>query len=176
MNLDNLEMKMKTVLLLAMGLAGAVWAQATEYPASAEGVTDWRQQGTPQEQLAALVDITPGTSHWMPEIAYRYQSLYWAGKQGQWQFANYQIHSMEKMLTRVGQARVKRRASLEQFKERALPRLFQAVKSKNWSVFEQAVMATGAECMACHVREGYGFITVPAVPSRPNSIVLGEHS
>ncbi|KZL15189.1 hypothetical protein [Pseudovibrio sp. Ad37] len=158
------------ILSLTLLLTGTVYSSS--YLAHAEKAPDWRVTGTPEEQLEALVKITPGTSHWMPEIAYRFQTMYWAGKQDKWEFAEYQIEAMEKMMDRVATARTKRAASINIFRENVFGDLDEAVKTQNFEVFEEAVAVMSSECMACHTREGFSYITVPAVPTKPDSIVL----
>jgi|GEM_PF-3301139 len=148
-------------------------AQASNYPDHAKDILDWRKTGTAQEQLKALVKVTPGTHHWMPEIAYRFQSLYWAGEQGKWQFAGYQARSMEKMLKRVANARPKRAPSVKMFREKVFPGLYKSLEKRDLTKFKVAVAQTSSECTACHAKEGFEYITVPAVPPKPNSVVLG---
>lgn len=135
--------------------------------------SNWRHHGSPEEQLKTLVKLTPGTHHWMPEIAYRYQNIYWGAKQGKWQYTQYQIRSMEKMLKQVALARPKRAASVAQFQQQVFPRLYRAADSQNWPVFAKAVAETGEQCTACHAKEGFAYITIPAIPPKPNSVVLG---
>jgi len=80
---------------------------------------------------------------------------------------------MEKMIKRVAQARPKRAVSVQIFNGIVFPALYSTVKTRNWGKFSQAVANTGAQCMACHAREGFSFITVPSIPPKPSSIVLG---
>lgn len=134
---------------------------------------NWRKKGNAKEQLAALVRITPGTHHWMPEIAYRLQSLYWAGKEQRWQFAMYQVKSMEKMIKRVAEARPKRKKSIEEFRELVFSELYRSTKTQQWAEFSKSIKFTASQCNACHAKEGFSFITIPAIPPKPNSLVLG---
>ena len=146
---------------------------ASNYPEHSKNIKDWRTTGTPEEQLKALVKVTPGTHHWMPEIAYRFQSIYWSAKQEKWDFANYQIRSLEKTIKRVALARTKRGPSIDTFREIVFPALYSAAESKNWATFNKAIITTSTQCMACHAKEGFPYITVPFVPPKPNSVVLG---
>ncbi|MEH6346269.1 MAG: hypothetical protein V7785_14345 [Bermanella sp.] len=159
------------VLMLIVGVVTG--AHASNYPEYEKDIPDWRVTGTPAEQLKALVKVTPGTHHWMPEIAYRYQSLYWAGQQGKWEFAGYQARSMEKMIKRVANARAKRAPAIKHFRENVFPDLYQSVEKRNFEALKVSIAKTSAECMACHAKEGFAYITVPAVPPKPNNLVLG---
>ncbi len=149
------------------------YSNASNYQEHAKDIPDWRKTGTPEEQLEALVKITPGTHHWMTEIAYRYQSLYWAAKQGKWDFADYQISSLEKATKRVGIARTKRSVTMNEFRKNVFGDLKAAAKKRDFEHFYPAFAKTGAACMSCHVQEGFPYITVPAIPPKPNNIVLG---
>jgi hypothetical protein len=109
----------------------------------------------------------------MPEIAYRYQSLYWSVQQNKWDFAKYQTKSMEKMIQRVGNARAKRAISASVFQQNVFKGLYASIESRDKKSFETAFSRTTGECMACHVKEGFSFIIIPSVPPKPNNIVLG---
>lgn len=151
----------------------AINTRASNYPEHAKNIPDWRNSGTPEQQLRALVKVTPGTHHWMPEIAYRYQSLYWAAQQKKWKFAYYQASSMEKMLKRVAHARPKRGPSVKTFRENVFADLYKAVTTEDIDAFRSAFSRTGAQCNTCHIKEGFAYIVIPATPSQPNSVVLG---
>ncbi len=118
-----------SILFLVIGFAYVIYA--SDNPKHSKNIPDWRKTGTPEEQLAALVKVTPGTHHWMPEIAYRYQSLYWAAKQDKWEFAEYQIRSMEKMIKRVVHARTKSGPSIKAFRGNVFPKLYKATETRD---------------------------------------------
>jgi len=63
-------LKFYLILALLFSIAGC-----SEFFDDEKGRHDWRKSGSSKEQLKALVKIVPGTHHWMPEIAYRYQSM-----------------------------------------------------------------------------------------------------
>ena len=160
-----------SICAVLFGLSLNVYAD--DDSASSNSIHDWRKTGSSEEQLNALVKLTPGASHWMPEVAYRYQSMYWAAEKGMWDFAEYQIIEMDEMIKRVANARVKHVPLVKTFRDNVFPGLSQAAKTRDVETFRAAVAKTGVECVACHAKLGYGYIIVPPVPSKPNSIVLG---
>ncbi|MCL9779980.1 hypothetical protein M9194_00870 [Vibrio sp. S4M6] len=166
---------LKKISILTMAVMGILSTQvyASNNPESAKNIADWRKTGTPEEQLKALVKVTPGTHHWMPEIAYRYQSFYWAAKQEKWDFAKYQIESMEKMMSRVGNARPKREPTAQKFSQAVFPVAYRAIESKQWAKVQQATSIMAGQCNACHAVNNYPYIVIPPVPTKPNSVVLG---
>ena len=99
---------MKAILIHALMLSGLLVA------GGALG-TDWRKEGDDAERLQKLVELVPGTAHWMIEMGDRYQNLYWAAKQGKWEFATYQSEEIEKLMQVVMLARPKRAASAQMF-------------------------------------------------------------
>ena len=145
----------------------------TEEAGETEKLFDWRKDGDSKEQLEQLIHLVPGVAHWMPVVAYRYQSIYWAAKQEKWEFAHYQFKSLQNVLKLVSKARVKRAAQLEEFRLAGMRPLSDHLKNKDWGQFEKAFSNLADACNACHVETGFEFITVPSVPPKPNNIVLG---
>ena len=133
---------------------------------------DWRKEASDEEKLKNLVGLVPGTAHWMAEMGDRYQNLYWAAKQEKWEFAIYQSEEIEKLIKVVQIARPKRAASAQQFIDAVFPMLNEAIDRKAWADFQPAFAKLNAECMACHVKEDHGFITIPLEPATASSTVL----
>ena len=79
------------VLDVAVVLVDIVAGRAGEAPV---GVAE----GDDAERLQKLVELVPGTAHWMIEMGDRDQNMYWAAKQGKWEFATYQSEEIEKLV------------------------------------------------------------------------------
>jgi len=139
---------------------------------SSAHAADWRKQGSKDEQLANLVKLVPGTSHWMAEIGSRYQNLYWAGKLGHWEFAQYQVEEIDKMIKTVQLARPKRAATAQEFLDKAIPAISKGVESKDWKQFEASFAKMHGACMECHGKNDHAFVTLPLKPATANSPVL----
>lgn len=133
---------------------------------------DWRKEGDDAERLQKLVELVPGTAHWMIEMGARYQDLYWAAKLGKWEFATYQSEEIEKLVQIAMLARPKRAASAQIFLDKMFPLMHEAAASKDWDRFEDAFHTLNAECMACHAREDHAFVEIPREPARASSPVL----
>ena len=85
------------------------------FAGAAVNAADWRKTGSDAEKLQNLVAAVPGTSHWMFEMGERYKNLYWAVKQGKWEFANYQLEEIEKLVQMVQLTRPKLAETAQQF-------------------------------------------------------------
>jgi len=157
------------LLWIALSILGAAVV-----PASASGAGDWRKQGSEREQLDALVELVPGTSHWMIEMGERYKNLYWAAKLEKWEFAAYQAEEMESLILTVARARPSRAASAEQFRQNVFPWLHEQVRRRDWESFQAGFQKLNSECMACHIREDHPFVTIPLEPITPSSPVLNR--
>ena len=140
--------------------------------ASASIPADWRDEGSTETQLANLVKLVPGTAHWMFEIGERYKNLYWAAKQENWEFAQYQVEEIEKLVEVVKLARPKRAETAQEFLETGLPAIQRGVESRTWGGFQPAFVQLQHSCMTCHVKNDHGFITVPLQPKTASSPVL----
>ncbi|MBT3059083.1 MAG: hypothetical protein G8D61_19450 [gamma proteobacterium symbiont of Ctena orbiculata] len=126
---------------------------------------DWRNEGSPEEQLANLVKLVPGTSHWMFEIGERYKNLYWAAKLDRWEFAQYQVEEIEKLIKVVQLARPKRAETAQEFVDKGLPAIAEGVASKDWDVFKPAFETLRQACITCHGKNDHSFISLPAAPA-----------
>lgn len=133
---------------------------------------DWRKEADDAERLQKLVELVPGTAHWMIEMGARYQNLYWAAKQRKWDFATYQSEEIEKLVEIAMLARPKRADSAQMFLDKMFPLMHEAVASKDWGRFEDAFQTLNTECMACHAREDHSFVVIPREPARASSPVL----
>ena len=93
---------------------------------SLHAADDWRKSSNNQDKINNLVELVPGTAHWMAEMGDRYRNLYWAGQHEMWDFAIYQAEEIEKLIEIVGHARPKRAKSAEIFKNNVFPALHEA--------------------------------------------------
>lgn len=133
---------------------------------------DWRKTGSDAEKLKNLVDAVPGTSHWMIEMGERYKNLYWAGKQGKWEFAEYQLEEIEKLVQMVQLARPKRAATAQEFLDEGIPQMMKGLKAHQWKPFKESFHKLSEACMRCHAQNDHAFIILPADPKSASSPVL----
>ncbi|MCU7845454.1 MAG: hypothetical protein KZQ93_16625 [Candidatus Thiodiazotropha sp. (ex Monitilora ramsayi)] len=134
--------------------------------------SDWRHSDSADQKLQNLIDALPGTSHWMFEVGERYNNLYWAAKQGKWEFAEYQVEEIEKLVQLVQLTRPKRAATAQEFLDSAIPPIKRAVESRQWNSFKFGFGQLSIACMHCHVQNDHAFITLPPAPKGASSPVL----
>ena len=158
-------MKLFTKSLLVFTLLTATQAYAGNY-------IDWRKIGSDQEKQNNLVKALPGTSTHMLQVGERYRHLYWAGKLGKWQFAEYQLEEIQDLLNTVGITRPKRKATADIFLDKAFTLFPSALKNKNQQQFFKAFKNMRSECLSCHAANDHSFITLPSAPKRSDSLVL----
>ena len=150
-------------------LAGAMLGLAGT--AAAETATDWRQGNELAPKVERLVEVLPNAGNIMIEVGARYQNLYWAAKQGKWDFAGYQAEEIRELIEKLQITRPKRAATAGEFLHAVYPMLPAAVKTREWKKFEAAFEKMRHECMACHGKNEVGFVQLP-VPRRASSPVL----
>lgn len=135
-------------------------------------VEDWRKTGSDQQKLQNVIAVIPGASNLMIEMGERYKNLYWAGKQGKWQFAEYQVEEMEALLKTLMITRPKRAATAQQFLDSGFGKLKSAFERKDSTAFFTAFEYMRGRCMTCHGQNDHAFIVLPEVPARGSSPVL----
>ena len=158
---------MKILPLTAAALAGGLIATAL---AGKGG--DWRKTASLEEKVDKLVEVMPGAAVIMHEVGDRYRNLYWAGKQGQWEFAEYQAEEIKDLIEMLQITRPARAATAQTFLDRSYPHIEAAARSRDWQRFQSAFADLRRACMDCHVQNDYAFIRLPAEPRAPTSIVL----
>lgn len=139
---------------------------------SASLLADWRKSANDDQKLSNLVQLVPGTAHWMVEVGERYQNLYWAAKQGQWDFAEYQVEEIEDLVHRVQLARPKRAVTAQEFLDKAIPSMMSALKTQDWASFREGFLNLRTACMHCHTQNDHAFIVLPRDPATATSPVL----
>ena len=133
---------------------------------------DWRTMGSDEAKLKNLVAAVPGTSHWMFEVGERYKNLYWAAKQGKWEFANYQLEEIESLIKLVQLTRPKRAETAQQFLDTGIPQMHKGLATREWDSFKASFNKFSDACMRCHAQNDHAFIVLPSEPKGASSPVL----
>jgi len=131
----------------------------------------WLPKASVNEKVSALIDVRPGISVLMLQMGERYKNLYWAAKQGKWDFANYQAEEMLELINILIISVPTRAATAREFISEVFPMLPNAIAKRNFKQFEVAFEKTRTQCMACHAKNDHAFITLP-IPKSANSPVL----
>lgn len=160
---------MKTVIhpcTAALALLFTCLACKTDNPAGAEG---WLR-GDEAQKFETIAKQLRGFDVAMVETGYRYQELYWAGKDENWEYAAYHAEKIRVAIENGLERRPKRAASAQDFLNTALPNMAKAIESKDTIQFIQAFNALTANCLACHASEKVPFFTVKIPVERQSPI------
>jgi hypothetical protein len=126
--------------------------------------------GSEESRWNTVADQFAGFSHTMMEVQYRYQELYWAGVDNNWDFAAYHVEHIEEALEAGIQRRPAREKSAMEFMEHELEIMEAAVESKDAVKFEEAFEIFRTGCNGCHVKEKVSFIYVDKPEVRNSTI------
>lgn len=134
-----------------------------------ESGTDGWLKGTIEERIDTVAEHLGGFSPAMKDIGYRYNELYWAGVDGNWDYAEYQAEHIEEYLEYGLQRRPQYRKSAETFLNVDLPAMEKAISLKDSTTFFAQFSILTMSCNSCHVMEKVGFINIrePEVRSTP---------
>ncbi len=159
---------MKRAVLLAALISLSVWIGAQ---ADSKGANDWRKTANTEDKVERLVKVMPGASNLMLQLGDRYRNLYWAAKQDQWEFAEYQAEEMKDLVETLQITRPKRAATAQEFLDASYPAIIEAAGSGDRSRFGKAFADLRAACMDCHVKNDHAFIVLPKAPrSAPSPV------
>ncbi|TVQ84841.1 MAG: hypothetical protein EA393_14105 [Bacteroidetes bacterium] len=125
---------------------------------------------TKQEIINTIEDQFQGFSRTMVEVGYRYQELYWAGIDENWEYAEYQREHIEEAMEQGFIRRPAREASSQQFISVALPEMEEIIRNRDKDAFLQNFTRFTASCNTCHAMEDVAFMIVK-VPEKRYSVI-----
>src|SRR3989338_10230654 len=130
---------------------------------------DWLSGGSVDERFTKVSKQLRGFDMAMVEVGYRYVELFWAGREQNWDYANYLTEKIE-VAIRNGVERRPKRGSSAQMIFPSLEELKKSVSEKNIRKFNQSYSRLTITCNACHHDEKVNFIHVAAPKHRLSPI------
>ena len=120
---------------------------------------DWLK-GTEDEKIKTIEKHFRGLDNAMVETGYRYQELYWAGKDQNWEYANYQVEKIRVAIEHALERRPLRAKSAQSFLSESIPSMKRSIASKDTSDFNSGFLVFTASCNSCHAMEKVPFFNV----------------
>ncbi len=130
-------------------------------------------KGDMEHFVETLEEQLGGFSETMREVAYRYEELYWAGLDGNWAYADYQLEHIEEAIEAGIIRRPARALNAELFLMADQKKMQYVIDNEDAESFEMAFQAYRAACVACHEREEVSFIPV-GLPQVRRGITFSE--
>jgi hypothetical protein len=148
-------------------------APAPSQTASAAAPPDdaaWLLAGSNDERFARVAKHLRGFDMAMVETNHRYAELYWAGKDRNWEYAEYQIKKIQTAVANGAERRPKRAKSAEML-DAAVLAVKDAIAKREPAAFDKAFGVLTDTCNACHQAEKMPFIRVAPPPVRTSWLV-----
>lgn len=157
-----LMMKPKKLILI---LAGALFA-ATLMPAQAD---EARSEKSEQQEGAAY---TPGLGDMMGAIQVRHAKLWFAGINGDWPLAEYELDELKEGLDDAVRYNpefkgIPVKLLLSQFTAKPLSELEASIKERNSGAFTNSFDHLTSACNGCHTAAEHSFISIKRPTSLP---------
>ncbi|GAA6765677.1 hypothetical protein [Flavobacterium sp. UBA7682] len=127
-------------------------------------------KGTEQEKLEIIENQFRGFDNTMVETGYRYQELFWAGQDENWEYADYQLEKIQKAIENGLERRPKRSKSAKHFLDVTLPEMKKALAKRDTAVFNRNFQVLTNSCISCHAMERVPFFTVKTPTERQSPI------
>jgi len=154
------------VLAVAAAALSLAHAQVPNPPKPA----GWLKALPADKQIEAIDRQFRGFDMAMFEVNYRYTEMYFAGMEGNWDYALYTGEKIAWAMQNGFERRPKRRANAEElFFKDVYPKVLDAIRKKDIALFKQRVDVLRNACNACHTAEKVGFIQVgnPSIKQTP---------
>jgi hypothetical protein len=116
--------------------------------------------GSNLEKLDTVATHLRGNDLVMMEVDWRYQQLAKAGRQQNWEAAEYQLNKLKLTMSLGKERRPKRATSYDWFFETGFPPMVEAVAKKDLALFEERFVAFTQNCNTCHDMEKVSFFKV----------------
>jgi hypothetical protein len=127
-------------------------------------------KGTDQEKVEIIENQFRGFDMAMVETGYRYQELYWAGQDENWEYAGYQLEKIRKAVENGLERRPKRAQSAQHFLTVMLPQIKKALEKRDTAIFNEKFEMLTNSCVSCHAMEKVPFFTVKTPTERQSPI------
>jgi hypothetical protein len=152
------------VLIILVSVAAFIACKNKSNNPQGEWIT-----GTEQEKIKTIEKQFRGFDHAMVETGYRYQELYWAGQDENWEYADYQLEKIKIAIENGLERRPKRAKSAAHFLNHVLPEMKKSVQSKDTVIFNKGFRALTTNCNSCHTMEKVPFfiVQIPTVRQSP---------
>jgi len=158
------KMKQIFILILTLGLFACNQHSEKE---TAQGV--WIK-GTEKEKIKTIEKQFRGFDNAMVETGYRYQELFWAGQDQNWEYADYQLEKIKIAIENGLERRPKRAKSAEHFLTYVLPEMQKSLQSKDTLIFNKNFQTMTINCNSCHAMEKVPFFKVQIPTERQSPI------
>lgn len=127
-------------------------------------------KGSEGEKINKIEKQFRGFDQAMVETGYRYQELYWAGQDENWEYAEYQVKKIRIAIENGLERRPKRAKSAEHFLENVLPEMEQSIESRDKIIFKKGFETFTNSCNSCHAMEDVVFFNVKIPSNRLSPI------
>lgn len=135
------------------------------------GKDDWLR-GNDEEKFSLISKHLRGFDMAMAETGYRYSELYWAGKDRNWGYANYQADKIRLAIENGLERRPARAVSAQPFLNEVLPALKNSIQQQDSTLYSENFQKLTDACNSCHAAEGVGFFVVKFPQNRQSPIRL----
>jgi hypothetical protein len=118
---------------------------------------DWIK-GSNADKVEIIERQYDGFSRTMMEVHYRYEELYWAGQDQNWEYANYQLEHIIEAMEKGYERRPEREINSREFLGIPTDIMQQGIDAKDTEQFNKAFIIYNAACKSCHIQEEVSFI------------------
>ena len=161
---------MKTIIqIFCLSMVVILFACNSRVENKSSGADGWLK-GDEVQKFETIAKQLRGFDMAMVETGYRYQELYWAGKDENWEYASYQAEKIKVAIGNGLERRPKRAESAKNFLNVALPEMDSAIASRDTIRFVRAFNALTANCLACHALEKVAYVTVKTPVERQSPV------
>ncbi len=166
-------------ITLAVGLLGAglglgiALAQHTHTHGHGHGEAplNWLVSLKADGRMPAIQRQLRGFETTMAEVAYRYGELYFAGIEGNWEYAGHMAMTLQHALRLGLEREPARRANADNlFLKGPLPQVVDAIRKKDAALFRERFEALRVACTSCHAAEQHAFIRIGIPKMKRNPV------
>ena len=130
--------------------------------------------GDDQKNFALIEKQFSGTYISMVRVGYRYNELFFAGQDENWEFARYQVRNIRIELQNAFIRRPRRTETSGPFMDVFLPKMEKAIKKADKQVFLSSFDELTRACNGCHMAQQVPYINIQQPTQRLSPVVYVE--
>jgi len=127
-------------------------------------------KGNEEEKFDVIANQLRGFDMAMAETGYRYNELFWAGADQNWEYARYQLKKIRLTIENGLERRPKRSESAQDFLNNSIPEMERVINLEDTANFNMGFSLFTNACNHCHAKENVPFFNVRPPINRQSPI------
>jgi hypothetical protein len=157
--MESSKLTWLALLLAAVALVVSLWPSGDDKKRDSR-TSSTAARPTTSAPVQTSRPTTAASEPSMVEKGYRFSELYFAGRDGNWKYAELQAGKLNQIVQIMAQRNPKRAETAAEFLDEDMPRLLDAIVTEDGRAFDRALQELLEACNTCHRNDNADYIHV----------------